>query len=218
MSDLQGLTNRIDAEIDGFKQTVVEFQDTAKSAYEAREARFNELFVPAANRVVELIRPRLQVLIERFKDSVDIKPVVTEHLREVEMKFNSPVAQIDLAFSLTHDMDVKNLILDRRLNILPIFMKFDEHSGLTMPLDKIDEEKIAAWFDDRVVSFVQTLKELHQNNYYQKGHLVSDPIAGVQMPEYAAKTTLEADGKTYYFISEETRSAFEKQRATADKK
>lgn len=128
MSDLQGLTNRIDAEIDGFKQTVVEFQDTAKSAYEAREARFNELFVPAANRVVELIRPRLQVLIERFKDSVDIKPVVTEHLREVEMKFNSPVAQIDLAFSLTHDMDVKNLILDRRLNILPIFMKFDEHS------------------------------------------------------------------------------------------
>ena len=135
-----------------------------------------------------------------------------------EMRFNSPVAQIDLAFSLTHDMDVKNLILDRRLNILPIYMKFDEHASLAMPLDKIDDGQIAAWFDDRVVSFVQTLKELHQNNYYQKGHLVSDPIAGVQMPMYAAKTTLKADGKTYYFISEETRSEFEKQRANAAKK
>ena len=218
MLDLQGLTKRIDTEIEGFKQSVVEFQDTAKSAYEAREARFRDLFVPAAKRVVDLIRPRLDVLVERFKDRVDIKPVITEHMREVEMRFNSPVAQIDLAFSLTHDMDVKNLILDRRLNILPIFMKFDEHSGLTMPLDKIDDGRIAAWFDDRVVSFVQTLKELHQNNYYQKGHLVTDPIAGVQMPKYAAKTTLEADGKTYYFISDETRGEFEKQRATLAKK
>ena len=217
MSDLQSLTKRIDTEIAGFKQSVVEFQDTAMSAYEAREARFRDLFVPASKRVVELIRPRLQVLVERFKDRVDIKPVITEHLREVEMRFNSPVAQIDLAFSLTHDMDVKNLILDRRLNILPIFMKFDEHSGLTMPLDKIDDGKIAEWFDDRVVSFVQTLKELHQNNYYQKGHLVTDPIAGVQMPKYAARTTLAVDGKTYYFISDETRSEFEKQRATAGK-
>ncbi len=87
-----------------------------------------------------------------------------------------------------------------------------------MPLDKIDDGKIAEWFDDRVVSFVQTLKELHQNNYYQKGHLVTDPVADVQMREYAAKTTLEADGKLYYFISEETRREFEKQQATAVKK
>ncbi len=116
------MTGRIDTEIAGFKQTVVEFQDTAKIACEAREARFRELFVPAAKWVVELIRPRLQMLIERFKDRVDIKPVVAEHLREVDMGFNSPVAQIDLSFRLTHDMDVKNMILDRLLNILPIFM------------------------------------------------------------------------------------------------
>ena len=31
-----------------------------------------------------------------------------------------------------------------------------------MPLDKIDDGKIAEWFDDRVVSFVQTLKELQE--------------------------------------------------------
>lgn len=218
MSDVRSLTERIDSEIAGFQKSVEQFQDTAKSAYDAREARFRDVFVPAAKKVVELIRPRLQVLVERFKDRVNVKPVVTEHLREVELKFDSPVAQIDLTFSLTHDMEVKNLFLDRRLHILPILMKFDERSSLTMPLDKIDEGKIVEWFDDRVVNFVQIMKELHQNNYYLKGHLVTDPIAGVQMPKYAAKTTLEADGTIYYFISDETRREFEKQRATAVKK
>ncbi len=31
-----------------------------------------------------------------------------------------------------------------------------------MPLDKIDDGKNAEWFDDRVVSFVQALKELQE--------------------------------------------------------
>ena len=127
----------------------------------------------------------------RFKDHINVKPVLTEHLREVELKFDSPVAQIDLTFSLTHDMEVKNLFFDRRLHILPILMKFDDRSSLTMPLDKIDEGRIVEWFDDRVVDFVQIMKELHQNNYYLKGHLVTDPIAGVHMPKYAAKPRLK---------------------------
>ncbi|MFN0054744.1 MAG: hypothetical protein ACKV0T_21440, partial [Planctomycetales bacterium] len=74
---------------------------------------------------------------------------------------------------------------------------------------------IINWIDDRIVSFVQTIKALHQNQNYLKDHLVTDPIAGVQMPKYAAHSTLEADGKTYYFVCEETRREFEAKRAVA---
>lgn len=86
-----------------------------------------------------------------------------------------------------------------------------------VPLDEIDEQQIADWFDDRIVNFVQTVAAMHQNQNYLKGHLVADPIAGVQMPRFAAKATLEADGKTYYFISDETKVEFEKQRKSAGK-
>jgi len=217
MADLNSLKGRLDAEFAGFQKSVEQFQEAAQTAYEAREARFRDLFKPAAERVVGVIRPRLQLLIESFKDQVKVEPVATEHLREVTLKLNSPVARTDLTFRLSHDAEVKNLVLDQTLEILPILMKFDDRSNLTMPLDKIDEDRVAKWVDDRIVNFVQTVAAMHQNQYYLKDHLVADPVAGVQLPKYAAKATLELDGKTYYFISDETKREFEKQRGISAK-
>lgn len=217
MAELKSLTERMDAEFSGFQNKAEQFQISAKSEYEAREARFRTLFVPASKQIVDVIRPRLQLLVDRFKDRVNVKPTVTEHTREVEMKFDSPLARIALTFSMSHDSEVKNLLLEESLKILPILMKFDDRSSLSMPLDKIDEGAIAKWLDDRIVTFIQTVASIYQNQYYLKDHMVSDPIAGVQMPKYAAKATLEVGGKTYYFISEETKREFENQSATAKK-
>ena len=36
-----------------------------------------------------------------------------------------------------------------------------------------------------------------------------DPVAHVRFPEFAAATSLERGGKTYYFIAKETREQFE---------
>lgn len=217
MAELKSLTERIDAEFAGFQENTEHFQVAAKSEYEARESRFRNQFLPASKQIVEVIRPRLQLLVDRFKDRVNVKPIVTEHMREVEMKFDSPLARIALTFSLSHDAEVKNLVFDQTLKILPILMQFDDHSSLTMPLDKIDECAITKWFDDRIVGFIQAVAAMHQNQYYLKDHMVTDPIAGVQMPKYAAKTTLEVGGKTHYFISEETKREFENQSAAAKK-
>lgn len=217
MPDLTSLIGRLDTEFAGFQKKTEEFHAAAKEEYEAREARFRDKFLPSATQVVELVKPRLQVLVERFKDRVAVSPAVTEHVREVTLKFDSPLARIDLAFRLSHDAEVKNLVLDQTLEILPILMEFDDHARFVVPLDEIDEQQIADWFDDRIVNFVQTVAAMHQNQNYLKGHLVADPIAGVQMPRFAAKATLEADGKTYYFISDETKVEFEKQRKSAGK-
>lgn len=211
MSTVNGLIGRLDAEFNGFRKSAETFQVTAKQEYEARESRFQKLFVPASKRVSELARPRLEVLVDRFRNAVDVKPVVTQHERAVTLKFNSPLARIDLTFRLGHDAEVKNLVIEQHLEILPILMEFEPGANLVVPLDKIDENKITSWLDDRIVAFVHTVAALHQNQYYLKDHLVIDPIAGVQMPKYAAKAIVEADGKTYYFISDETKQEFVKQ-------
>ncbi|MCE9544298.1 MAG: hypothetical protein K8T25_02065 [Planctomycetia bacterium] len=215
MPELKSLTERIDTEFAGFQRKAEQFQVAAKTEYEARESRFRTLFVPASKRIVELLRPRLQLLVDRFKERINVKPTVTEHAREIEMKFDSPLARIDLTFGLSHDSEVKNLVFDQTLKILPILMKFDDHASLIVPLENIDEAAIAGWFDDRIVYFVQTLSAMHQDQYYLKDHLVMDPIAGVQLPKYSAAATLEVKGKTYYFISEDTKCDFEKQLSTA---
>jgi YHS domain-containing protein len=51
---------------------------------------------------------------------------------------------------------------------------------------------------------------LHENEFYLKAHLVEDPVAHVRFPRFAAAASLERDGKTLYFISNETRKQYEK--------
>lgn len=39
--------------------------------------------------------------------------------------------------------------------------------------------------------------------------MVEDPVVHVRFPKFAPATTLEENGQTYYFVSEETRRDFE---------
>lgn len=46
-----------------------------------------------------------------------------------------------------------------------------------------------------------------------KDQLVEDPVAKIHFPKYLATSTLERDGRTYYFVGEDTCREFEKQSA-----
>ena len=47
--------------------------------------------------------------------------------------------------------------------------------------------------------------------------MVEGPAAHVCFPRFAAGAALERDGKTYYFVDEETRRDFEKQQGIGPK-
>ncbi len=58
-----------------------------------------------------------------------------------------------------------------------------------------------------------TYLDMTHNEYYLKGHAVTDPIANITFPVFAAASTLDKVGKTYYFISENSRREFEERAA-----
>ena len=87
-------------------------------------------------------------------------------------EFQSNLARIRLRLSASTDHDVRKLVLDYNLEILPILMKFESHQQAEWPLDAIDRQAIANWIDDRLVDFVKTYLSLHQNEYYLKDHMV----------------------------------------------
>ena len=101
--------------------------------------------------------------------------------------------------------------------IFAMSVAFDAHGEIEFPLDRIDREAMARWIDDRIVAFVHAYLSLHENELYMKDHMVEDPVAGVRFPKFAAASTLEWQGQTYYFIGEETRREFEKKNAIAAK-
>ena len=137
--------------------------------------------------------------------------------RQGTFKFQSELARINLRFSVLTDEQVRNAIFQYDLEILPIFIEFESHDELRMPVDNIDREALENWIDNRIITFVKTYVELHQNTYYLQEHLVEDPIAKVRFPKYAAGAKLDWNGKTLYFLSDATRQEFEEQQAALAK-
>ena len=212
MADLSTLLGRIDAEFNASQEKIKKFQAQKADEHKGREERL-EKFAQLSEKLRGVWQPRLEALANRFGERVEVTPTVTPSRREATFKFQSPLARIDLRFSVVTDTEVRNVIFNYDLEILPILMQFESHAEVTFPLDAVDQEALAQWFDDRIVGFVRAYLAVHENNHYLKGHMVQDPIAGVSFPKYAAGATLQRGGKTYYFISEETCREFERKQA-----
>ena len=59
---------------------------------------------------------------------------------------------------------------------------------------------------------MRTYLALHENEFYLKDQMVEDPVARVRFPRFAAAGEVQHERQTYYFISEETRQAFAKEK------
>lgn len=213
MSEVDTLLNRIDAEFEAAKQRVAAFQQQKVAEYEQRQQRL-EAFAKVCDHLGQTWKPRLDALAQRLGERASVKPVVTPTLREADFHVQSPFARVELKLSATTDDEVRNLILNYHLDILPILMKFKNADRLEMPLDKVDSQVVAAWIDDRIVDFVKTYLELHQNEQYLnylKNYMVEDPIAHIRFPKYAAAAKCDWKGTTHYFIGEKTCREFREQ-------
>lgn len=209
MADINSLMARIDNEFAAGKKKVQEFQATQLQVYEDRERRL-ATFEKVCEQMREIWRPRLEALSRKFGEKVQVNPQISRELRDVTFKFDSNLAHIDLRFRASTDQEVRHLVLDYDLQILPILMKFEPHKQVEFPLEAVDAAAVGQWIEDRIVDFVRTYLSLHQNEYYLKDHMVVDPIAGVQFPKFAAAATVDWQGKKYYFIDEKTRLEFVK--------
>jgi YHS domain-containing protein len=207
------LATRLDAVIEEARGKVKSFQAEAETSRREIRERF-EKFLPIADRIVALAREKLEPLRERLQFDVIPSQYQTERLysRSVTLDVKSELAGvIKLRFGLSHDSDVRRIMLDYNLEIIPVFFRINPHARLDMPLEAYDEAAVGRWFDDRLVEFANTYLEMHLMRQYQGRVMVSDPVAGISFPKYFAAATLDHDGTTDYFISDETRREFAQQ-------
>jgi YHS domain-containing protein len=207
------LTRRLDAEFAAARSRISQFQGEAERSYEAGRRRYRT-FLAASRRVRKLVQDRLEAVAPRVPLE-EVHPTIYRGGRRyqgtVTAKVPSELAQIKLRLTLTHDSDVANLMLDYDLDVLPVYIKFTPHERLVQPIEAIDDAAIARWLDDRLVELAHAYLEIGLDEKYQQDHLVSDPVANVRFPRHYARMQLQHEGKTYYFISDETCWEFERQ-------
>ena len=217
MIDLDTLIRRIDQEL----AAEVGHQKAAW-AEEVRTSRERgprlQRFDAVAQHVVELLKPRLAAFTERFKSVVKAEPAVREHTRAMNLTFAATVAKATLRFEVFPDRDVSHVRLECTQEILPVLVRYDKQSVLEFPLDGVQDDAVVQWFDERIVTFVKVYLALVRQDAalqeHLKDQLVEDPATKIRFPKYLASSTLERDGRTYYFVDEDTRREFENGPAT----
>lgn len=203
MAETTPLGARIKAEFDAQSQRAkTTEQEQARNA-EERESRLAQ-FGKACDDLAGVWRPRIEEFAKQFGDRIKVTPTVTPAMREARAVFLTDMASMTLTLTVAPDLEVRNLVLDHDLLIVPMYIEYDRHARLEMPLDKIDRDAVGTWIDDRLISCVKAYLAMQENKLYQERAMVEDPITKTRfMPDKAA-ATLEHNNRTVHFASQES--------------
>ncbi len=211
MSDVNELMARIDGAFSAVKEKAKAQQQQELKHYQEQQKLLKE-YEKVGARIVEIAKPRLEVLAKRAGSRVSVTPSVVENRRSARFEFRSPQAAITLSFSVAPDRAIKNAVVEYDLKIVPVLWRFDSHFEFSTPIATPDYAALTKWLDDRIVGFVELYIQIHQGEMYEATEYVEDPIAKLKFPKFAAGATLDHGGQTHFFIDETTRAEFAKQK------
>jgi YHS domain-containing protein len=210
MPDLDGLEREIESRLNAAEERrQSERHDLATKMAEI--ARRHEAFSRNAQALISgVIRPRVERL-ARFFENAQLSDEQDRGGDRCICRFSHSErfpATVKLSFSVAHDEEVRNIIISRDLEILPVFFKFSPHERLEFPLDGADEAQLASWVERQVIAFVDSYLLLEQSDQYQQEALTTDPVCRMRIRKALAAAKQDYRGVTYYFCTGKCRESF----------
>jgi YHS domain-containing protein len=172
----------------------------------ARHERYTAL---ADGLMQEVIRPRMDKLLPLFDNARMPEALNSRHSCCLQFEHTERFpATAKLEIGVTRDGEIKMVTLQFHLDILPVFFPFEGRDEMTMPLDEVDEAKVAAWVEAKLVQFVDVYMRLEGSNDPHDGHFETDPVCGMNVNKAFAPVQMVYGGQTYYFCLPECRTRF----------
>ncbi len=199
-------------------QTLLE--ESAKRQTGRAEARMAEMAVTerllerydrvARSCMKDLVAPRLDTLIRTLGNGKP--PEMREKCDRVTVTFHSterfPIGA-DLSVFLVHDPNFENLLVLWKPSIIPILVDYERDVTASTSLDTPDWAALGAFLDERVLRFTSDYLRIHEpDSPYLQIEKVTDPVCGMTIPRTEAATSVEHQGKPYYFCVEACRDLF----------
>jgi YHS domain-containing protein len=208
MGDLPDLERRIKEKLslseerEGLRRNHLQ-QQMAEA--EARHQRYTAL----ADRLMqEVIHPRMEKLKTLFDNARMPEARCSRHTCCCQFEHTDRFpATAFLEIGVTRDGEIKTVVLQSQLEILPVFFPVEAKHELTMLLDEVDENKAAAWVESRILHFVDAYLRLETSSH-QEGNLVTDPVCGMTVNKAFAPAQMTYQGQTYYFCVAECQARF----------
>lgn len=172
----------------------------------------HEQFTVLADRLTkEVLRPRMEKLASFFENAQVVQAPEQVGRHQAVCTFTHTdrfPARARLELGLNHDRLAENFVVSYCLQILPIFFDFPKQDEKLMPLDSVDDGKVAEWFDEKIVAFLDAYLKLETHHQYQSDNMVTDPVCGMPVNKLHAAARMEHHGVIYYFCVEDCRKKF----------
>jgi len=171
----------------------------------------HQQFTVLADRLMkDIVRPRLEKLASYFDNAATQAPEESGlHQGVCVFKHTDRFpARARLELGLSHDRQAENLLLTYRLEILPIFFDFPRQDECLLPLQALDDAKVAAWIEDKVVAFLDAYLRLEIHPTYQSDNMAMDPVCGMSVNKLHAAAQMVHRGVTFYFCVEDCKKKF----------
>jgi YHS domain-containing protein len=92
---------------------------------------------------------------------------------------------------------------------MPVFIEFDRHDQIALPLEPSSVGKAVEWFKEKALAFTKIYVSVFFSPHYQKGSEVPDIVLGRTILRAFSRGQTEYRGITYYFLTEESQKEFE---------
>jgi YHS domain-containing protein len=115
---------------------------------------------------------------------------------------------VTLELGVTRDGEGTTVCVQYRAGITPLFFSVQGEDQFVMMLDDVDEDKVGAWVEVKLLRFVDDYLRLETAAPYQDQNVVTDPVCGMAVNKAHAPPEMEYKGLTYYFCVEECRARF----------
>jgi YHS domain-containing protein len=209
MIDASDLERRIREKLAASEEGRRRQQDGLRHSMTEMEERLNR-YTAVADRLMEaVILPRVAKLADCFAGVQPPEVQRTRHSCVCRFPHNPRFpATATLELSVARDGEVRNVAVESRRQVLPVFYPVNGEGHFVMPLDGVDEQRIAAWVDEQVLAFVDAYLKLETIDHYQDENLVTDPVCGMRINKTNAAAEMEHRGRKYFFCVEQCKRKF----------
>ena len=173
------------------------------------EARHQRYMVIADRLTHQVIRPCVEKLQSFFDNARMPETRNSRHTVCCQFEHTSRFpAAASLEMGVTRDGEIKTVILEYQVEIRPAFFPVERRDELTMPLDEVDDQKMAAWVQAKVVQFLDCYLRLETSNAHQDENMATDPVCGMRVNKVFAPAQMTYRDQTYYFCIPECQARF----------
>lgn len=163
-----------------------------------RRARYT---AHASHILTNIARPRLSILAGFFANAGAENQDFADRCTLLLGYSERFPASTRIAVGVEHDVRFENFWVGYEASIIPQFTKFNERDKLVLALDEIEDGRIVAWIEERLLEFLDAYLQIDRGGDGFDDEVATDPICGMKITRTSAAAIESYAGHPYFFCS-----------------